>query len=133
VKDYTMCFARGQENPIGLRLIFRREGETVRTKCTPGELHQGWPAIVHGGIINTILDEAMSYVPFFQGLNNVTAKMEVRLRNAAQVGQQLFISSRITEKTRNFVEAKAKTALEDGTTRRRVRQHCILWRGPSRG
>ena len=115
VKDYTMCFACGQENPIGLKLSFRREGETVKTEFTPGELHQGWPGVVHGGIINTLLDEAMAYVPFFQGLNCVTAKMEVRISNATRVGQQLFISSTITRRTRKLIEAKAKIALEDGT------------------
>lgn len=39
VKDYTMCFDCGQENPIGLKLSFCREGETVKTEFTPGELH----------------------------------------------------------------------------------------------
>ena len=57
----------------------------------------------------------MAYVPFLQGINCVTAKMEVRLRNAAYVGQRLFISSRITRKTRKLVEAKAEISLEDGT------------------
>lgn len=115
VKDYTMCFACGQENPAGLRLSFRREGERVKTEFTPGELHQGWPGIVHGGIINTLLDEAMAYAPFFQGLNCVTAKMEVRIRNATLVGQQLFISSGITRKRRRLIETEARITLEDGT------------------
>jgi len=41
--------------------------------------------------------------------------MEVRIRNATQVGQQLFISSTITKRTRKLIETKAKIALEDGT------------------
>lgn len=59
VKDYTMCFACGQENPIGLKLSFRREGETVKTEFTPGELHQGWPGVVHVGIINSTITRRM--------------------------------------------------------------------------
>lgn len=90
LKDYTMCFTCGQGNPIGLRLIFRREGETVKIKFIPGKLHQGLPGIVHGGIVSTILDEAMAYVAFLRVLNCATARMEVRLRNATRVGQQLF-------------------------------------------
>ena len=113
--NYTMCFACGRDNPIGLKLKLQRDGEVVRTEFMPEEQHQGWPGIVHGGIINTILDEAMAYVPFLQGINCVTAKMEVRLKNAAYVGQRLFISSRITRKTRKLVEAKAEISLEDGT------------------
>jgi acyl-coenzyme A thioesterase PaaI-like protein len=113
--NYTMCFACGRDNPIGLKLKLQRDGEAVRTDFAPEEQHQGWPGIVHGGIINTILDEAMAYVPFLQGINCVTAKMEVRLRSAAYVGQRIFISSRITRKTRRLVEAKAEISLEDGT------------------
>ncbi len=115
IKGYAMCFACGQENPIGLKLRFRKEGETVKAEFTPRECHQGWPGIVHGGIINTLLDEAMGYAPFFQGLYCVTAKTEVRMRQPALVGQQLFISSTLTRKTRKLIETKAKIALEDGT------------------
>ena len=116
MKDYAMCFACGQENPIGLKLRFRSDGETVRAEFTPGELHQGWPGIVHGGIINTLLDEAMVYAPFFHGIHCVTAKMEVRIRQPVLVGQQLFISSIIARKTRRLIETEANIVLEDGTT-----------------
>ncbi len=115
IKDYTMCFACGQENPIGLKLSFRQEGETVKTEFTPGESHQGWPGIVHGGIINTLLDEAMAYAALFQELYCVTAKTEVRIRNTALVGQQLYVSAWITNKRSKLVEAKAEIILEDGT------------------
>ena len=115
IKGYAMCFGCGMENPIGLRLRFRKDGEGVRGEFTPGESHQGWPGIVHGGIINCLLDEAMGYGPFFEGIHCVTAKMEVRLRHPAEVGQQLIISSHVTRKTRKLIEAVADIALEDGT------------------
>jgi acyl-CoA thioesterase FadM len=41
--------------------------------------------------------------------------MEIRLHNAAHVGQQLFVSSRITRKTRKLIEARAEMVLEDST------------------
>jgi uncharacterized protein (TIGR00369 family) len=113
--NYTMCFACGRDNPIGLKLKLQRVGEAVMTEFTPEEHHQGWPGVVHGGIITAILDEAMSYVPLFQGLNCVTAKMEIRLHNAARVGQKLLVSSHITRKTRKLIEARAEMVLEDST------------------
>jgi acyl-coenzyme A thioesterase PaaI-like protein len=115
IKGYTMCFGCGQENPIGLKLRFRKDGGMIRTEFTPGEFHQGWPGIVHGGIINTLLDEAMGYATFFEELYCVTAKTEVRIRQPVSVGQQLFISSTITRKTRKLIETEAAIALEDGT------------------
>ena len=113
---YPLCFACGQENPIGLKLRFRQEGDEVRSEFTPGEYHQGWPGIVHGGVIDALLDEAMAYVPHFMGLNCVTAKMEVRIRHPVPIGQRLLISSNATRKTRKVIEAEARLAFEDGTT-----------------
>lgn len=114
-KGYAMCYACGKENPIGLKLTFRQERDAVKAEFTPGEFHQGWPGVIHGGIIDTLLDEALAYVPFFLGLNCVTAKMEVRIRHPVSVGQQLFISSTMARKTRKLIETRAKIALEDGT------------------
>lgn len=115
-EGYPLCFACGQENPIGLKLRFRREGDEVKGEFIPGEYHQGWPGIVHGGIINVLLDEVMAYAPHFLGLNCVTAKMEVRLMHPAPVGKRLLISSTISRRTRKLIEATGKIALEDGTT-----------------
>ena len=114
-ESWPTCFACGRDNPIGLKLKLQREGEVVRTEFMPEEQHQGWPGVVHGGIITAILDEAMSYVPIFQGLNCVTAKMEIRLQNAAHVVQKLLVSSHITRKTRKLIEATAEMVLEDST------------------
>lgn len=116
MKGYAMCFACGKENPIGLKLHFHREGDTVSSEFVPGELHQGWPGIVHGGIINTLLDEAMCYVPYFQGLHCVTAKQEVRLRCPANVGERLFIRAWPLRQTRRLIETAAEITREDGTT-----------------
>jgi acyl-CoA thioesterase FadM len=41
--------------------------------------------------------------------------MEIRLHNAARVGQKLLVSSHIMRKTRKLIEARAEMVLEDGT------------------
>lgn len=55
------CFACGEANPAGLGMQFYTDGETVFSWLrVPGRLC-GWRRIVHGGIVSTILDEAMSW------------------------------------------------------------------------
>ncbi|MGH2486393.1 MAG: PaaI family thioesterase, partial [Ktedonobacterales bacterium] len=56
---YQQCFACGQRNDIGLRLVFRREGEVIVTEYTPDARYQGFPGVAHGGVIATLLDETM--------------------------------------------------------------------------
>ncbi len=114
-KDYDMCFACGQKNPIGLKLKFHQEGEGVRADFTPDQRHQGWSGVVHGGIIGCILDEAMSYATLYAGVNSLTAKMQTRFKRPLPTDEPLIITARVTKKTRRLIEAEAEMHLRDGT------------------
>jgi uncharacterized protein (TIGR00369 family) len=114
-KDFDMCFACGQRNPIGLKLKFTRAGKGVKAEFTPGEYHQGWSEVIHGGIIGCILDEAMSYATLFTGVSSLTAKMQTRFRRPVRVGEQLVVTARVTKKTRRLLETEAEVHLRDGT------------------
>ncbi len=114
-KSLNMCFACGRDNPIGLKLNFKWDNNRATAEFTPSKFHQGWSGIVHGGIINCLLDEAMTYAPYFEGLDCITARMQARLRRPALVGEPLIITSSITKKTRKLVETKAAISLKDGT------------------
>ncbi len=114
-KEFDMCFVCGRKNPIGLKLNFTREGKEVKAEFTPGKLHQGWSGVVHGGIISSILDEAMSYAALFAGVNTITAKMQARFKRPVKTGEHLTITAHLTKKTRRLVEAKGELKLRDGT------------------
>jgi acyl-coenzyme A thioesterase PaaI-like protein len=114
-KEWSMCFACGQENPIGLKLKFTWDGKAARAEFTPGKFHQGWSGVIHGGIIGCILDEAMSYAALFEGVTSLTAKMQTRFRRPLQIGEPLIISASVTKKTRRLVETEAEMHLGDGT------------------
>ena len=114
-RSLAMCFACGQENPIGLKLNFKWDNKTARAEFTPNKFHQGWSGIVHGGIIGCLLDEAMTYAPYFEGIRCVTAEMQVRIKRPALIDEPLIITSSITRKTRKLVETKADISLKDGT------------------
>ncbi len=113
-EDISMCFACGKNNPIGLKLNFTTDGKTVRTEFTPTKLHQGWSGIVHGGIIECLLDEAMNYTVYFEDIHTVTAKMRVRMERLALVGEPLIITASITKRNRKLVQTKGVVSLTDG-------------------
>jgi acyl-coenzyme A thioesterase PaaI-like protein len=114
-KEWSLCFACGQENPIGLKLKFTWDGKVAKAEFTPGKFHQGWSGVIHGGIIGCILDEAMSYAALFEGVTSLTAKMQTRFRRPLQIGEPLIISASVTKKTRRLVETEAEMHLGDGT------------------
>ena len=87
-EDPAMCFGCGHLNPIGLKLKFSWDGETARAEFTPADVHQGWPGVVHGGIISCLLDEALNYPPYFLNCYCLTAEMKVRLRRSRSIRTQ---------------------------------------------
>lgn len=114
-KEFGKCFGCGQNNPIGLKLIFQWDGKTAQAEFIPNEFHQGWSGIIHGGIIACLLDEAMSYATLFEGLNCVTGTLQARLRRPALVGEPLILTSSVVRKRGKVVETEASICLKDGT------------------
>ena len=113
-QSFPMCFACGQENPIGLKLKFDQGQGEATCEFTPGEIHQGWTGFVHGGIICTVLDEAMVYC-CFPRIKGVTAKAEFRFRQPAPVGMPMVVTARLVKETRKLLTTKAAIKLKDGT------------------
>lgn len=109
------CFACGQENQIGLKLEFEHDprGE-ARALWTPAPLHEGWPGVVHGGLLSTVLDEAMSHAVLAAGLKAMTAELRVRFRAPAPSGRVLTVQARIVQRARRLVEAEASITGADG-------------------
>lgn len=57
----AVCFACGQDNPIGFRLDdIRREGDQVHATLHSRPEYQGYPGVLHGGLSATALDEEES-------------------------------------------------------------------------
>lgn len=109
------CFGCGRNNPFGLKLSFRCNGKEVVADIIPGEYYQGWHGVVHGGIIVSMLDEAMAYAVHFAGKNCLTAEMDIKFKCLALVGEPLVITASITKITRRLIKARAKVCLQDGT------------------
>ena len=109
------CFACGQENPIGLRLRFKADGDTVCAEFTPGAHYQGYDGVVHGGIVAAALDDAMAHLFHMMGRELLTARLEIRFRRETPVGQRLVVSAWLTGKRAKLFTAEAALSLVDGT------------------
>ena len=113
--DEGYCFGCGVNNPIGLKLKFTTDGDTLRTEFTPDKEYQGWPGLLHGGILGCLLDEAMSNVAYATGNTCLTASMNIRLRQPVEVGVPLVITARITRHRKKLIETEGRICLKDGT------------------
>ena len=108
------CFGCGRHNPIGLHLTFERDGDDVLTRYAPREEDQGFPDLMHGGILGLILDEAMGWAMYADRVFAVTAKMETRYRKPAGLDATLTARARITRQRGRRIEVEATITDEVG-------------------
>lgn len=96
------CFACGELNEHGLRLVLHTDATGCRTDVALGSRFQGWEGIAHGGILSTILDEVMAWSVIGRGAWGVTARMSVDFRRPVQIGRVLRAEGEVTEATRRL-------------------------------
>lgn len=111
------CFVCGENNPNGLRLSFEVDKERQRLKTTfiASPTFQGWEGIVHGGIVSTLLDEAMAKLVYELGYQAVTASIEIKFKKPAPILEPLLVFGEVTEVSKRLIRAKAHMAKKDGT------------------
>lgn len=112
--DY--CFGCGVKNPIGLHLEFVPvDDKVVAKKIVPRE-YQGYTNVVHGGIVTTLLDEAMgNFVQEKYNEQAMTGRLEIRYKHPTPVDEELKISAWQESQRRNIIFLKATVETADGT------------------
>lgn len=107
-----MCFICGVENPVGLHLhIYEIEPGVVETFYIPPEHFQGYPGVLHGGIVGAIIDEIAGRAHMGNDPQNprfmFTAKLEVKYRKNVPIGRKLKIIGKAGRSKSRSAEAWA--------------------------
>ncbi len=105
--DDHFCFACGSDNKEGLNLAWTVEGKTTHAVFTPQRKFQGWKGILHGGIVASLLDEAMTRLAWIACGGALTAEMTVRYLAPAPIDAKMFVFGEIISETRKLVEMRA--------------------------
>lgn len=115
LSDDSMCFCCGKQNEHGLKLEFETSGAETTTSLSFPRRFQGYRNIVHGGLIATVLDEAMVTLVNDMGYLAVTAELRVRFLHPLEVETPVDISARLVARRRNLFRLEATAKLRDGT------------------
>ena len=92
----NFCFACGKNNPEGMALRFTYDKERNCFVCRfrLGKRYTGPPGHCHGGIIATILDEAMGKVNKLRQVVALTSEMTVNFLKPVPLNKPLRVESR---------------------------------------
>lgn len=110
------CFACGSLNEHGMRLLMHVEADRSWVELELEPRFQGWEGIAHGGIVATILDEAMAWSLATRDAWGVTARMQVEFKRPVGLGTPLRAEGWVTRQRRRLVETEAALVdRRDGT------------------
>ena len=108
------CVVCSYQNEQGLHLDFRAAGDgEVTADFVYDKSYEGYPGLLHGGVISAILDGAMTNCLFARGRVAVTADFRIRFRHPVIVGQSASVRAWITRTTPPIFEVKAEIT-QDG-------------------
>src|SRR6516162_8012905 len=115
LEDDRRCFACGPENAEGMQLQFQYGDGTASAVWRPAARFSGWPSMVHGGVVATLLDEAMAHAAIAAGVRAVTGHLDIRFRKAAPMDTALVAHGRVEQRRGRMLVLSATVTGEDGT------------------
>lgn len=112
------CFVCGRENPFGLKLEFFTvaPGE-VEAATIVSSNYEGYPGVVHGGIIASMLDEVTGRAVMDGSPSGftVTSQLSIRYRKPVPVGQPLKLFGHSGPRKGRISKATGEIVAEDGS------------------
>jgi uncharacterized protein (TIGR00369 family) len=115
-----MCFICGLQNPVGLKMALYNDldNQQVVSHVTVPEHFQGYPGVVHGGIVATMLDEVSGRAVLIDGNDDnlmVTVKLEVKYRQPTPTQTLLTVIGKVESATSSRAKVHGYIQLPDGT------------------
>ncbi len=105
----SQCIICGEVNPIGMRLAFATSDRGVSAQLSVSTQWQGYEAIVHGGIVAGMLDDAMWHAIYQKTERwTVTAEMRIRYKRPVEIGQPIWIAGWVDRVDQRLIRAEAE-------------------------
>ncbi len=114
--ERSSCFACSPTNSRGLQLDFHLdESGKMAAQWIPNEDLEGFRGIAHGGIVSTVLDEAMAKAVAATGADALTAEMSVRYRHQVSTAVPVLVRGWIESRRRRMFRTEASLTRPDGS------------------
>ena len=129
-KETNKCFGCGGANDGGMKLTFEQDNANRKIvgRFVLGERYQGGGGMAHGGIIATLLDEAMGKVCRFRDARAVTAELTVEYLKPIHVQKEIVVEAFEQEQKGRSLFQAAEIRNADGEVLARGRGRFVILR-----
>jgi uncharacterized protein (TIGR00369 family) len=115
--EHPGCWVCGSTNDAGLRVDFRPGPDgAIIGEFSCAERFSGYEGFIHGGVVSSLLDGAMTNCLMARGLASVTADLLIRFRKPVLVGIPATVTARVLQARLGMHTVEA-TLEQDGEVR----------------
>lgn len=122
------CFGSGLDNPAGLHMVHHRDGDVVWATVTLDGRFEGARGLAHGGIVATMMDDAVGGVLVVLRQRAVTAQLNVTYLAPVVIGRELRVEAWLGEQDGRKLHVVSRVL--DGETVLAIARGLFLTVGP---
>ena len=111
---HASCLLCGAANPYGWKLTFQEDVNYTYAIFCPESHLNGYPGVLHGGVVAAVLDEAMVQCLLRRSIVAMTADLQVRYEHPTPIGHSLRVQARLLRRRHALYDMEAQ--LLDGET-----------------
>lgn len=104
--SHSACMVCGHHDSLGLQ--FRRHAAGVEAHFQARSQWQGYHGVLHGGMVSTLLDAAMTHCLFERGIEALTAHLNVRFLAPVPCTQLLLLRAGVLSQRKNVYQLCAE-------------------------
>lgn len=117
---HPFCFACSASNPMGLALRYTTAPDgSVSAQFLGNCALESYPGVLHGGLVATLLDGAMTNCLFAQDIRAMTAELRVRYRSPVLAAEELTVRAWLESSHHGLYEMRAEIT-QGGTLKARA-------------
>ena len=95
---HDTCLLCGSKNPVGLRLEFEvLPDSSLKAEFMSKFMYEGYKGFLHGGVIASLIDSAMTNCLFAHGIAAFTAELDIKYRLPVRCGKKIIVTARIAK------------------------------------
>lgn len=103
------------EGRLKLDYFVRPPDRTLVAVAQFGPRAEGAPGLVHGGLILTVLDEALGAACWVAGHPSLTVELSTKFRRSVPLSARLLVETKVTSNRHRLVTAEGSLRGPDGT------------------
>jgi uncharacterized protein (TIGR00369 family) len=103
------CFVCSKVNSKGIHLNIKNNDDGMaKAEFTLQREYEGYPGIIHGGIIAAILDEVMGNIEFRKGYITYTVELNIKYLKKCLINEVLMAQGRVREFSHKIIKTEGE-------------------------